>query len=82
MGWSTDIKQAPHGRYVVQQRRPGVDMKVFVPEKVILATKCGKVTLSHYLPDEKRWMMLAKGEEPVAWMAWPEHPSKLEAVAA
>jgi hypothetical protein len=71
-GWSTDIKAAPHGRYVVKQRREGVDQRVFVPERVILTTKCGKVTLSHYLPEEKRWLMLGHGEAPVAWMPWPE----------
>lgn len=74
MTWNHDIRTAPHGRYVVQQRREGVDVRVFVPERVILATKCGKVTISHYLPEEKRWMMLAKGEQPVAWQKWPEHP--------
>jgi hypothetical protein len=74
-GWCFDIKSAPHGRYVVQQRRAGVDMRVFVPERVILATKCGKVTISHYLPDEKRWMMLHYGEQPVAWKPWPVHPN-------
>jgi hypothetical protein len=36
---------APHGRYVVKQRREGVDQRVFVPERIILTTKCGKVTL-------------------------------------
>jgi len=72
--WNFDIKAAPHGRYEVKQRREGVDVRVFVPERVILATKCGKVTISHYLPEEKRWMMLAKGEQPVAWQPWPTHP--------
>ena len=70
--WSTDIKAAPHGRYVVKQRREGVDQRVFVPERVILSTKCGKTVLSHYLPEEKRWLMLGKGEMPLAWMPWPE----------
>lgn len=78
--WHTDIKAAPHGRYVVRQHKPGVDTRVFVPERVILATKCGKVTISHYIPDEKRWMMLAKGEQPVAWQLWPEHPHSLRTV--
>ena len=70
--WNTDIKAAPHGRYVVKQRREGVDQRVFVHERVILSTKCGKAILSRYVPEEKRWMMLAKGEQPVAWMPWPE----------
>lgn len=74
-GWNTDIKAAPHGRYEIKQRREGVDTRVFVAERVILATKCGKVTLSHYIPQEKRWLMLGKNEQPDAWMPWPEHPN-------
>ncbi|MER8959334.1 hypothetical protein [Mesorhizobium sp. M0701] len=73
-GWNTDIKAAPHGRYVVRQHRAGIETRVFIPERVILATKCGRVTVSHYIPDETRWMMLGKNEQPVAWMSWPEHP--------
>ena len=70
--WSTDIKSAPHGRYEIKQRREGVDIRVFVPERVILTTKCGKVLQSYYVPDEKRWMFLHHGEQPLAWMPWPE----------
>lgn len=76
-GWNFDIKSAPHGRYEVKQRREGVDVRVFVPEKVILATKCRKVLQSYYVPDEKRWMFLHHGEQPVAWMPWPEYPHSL-----
>ncbi|HKY87626.1 MAG TPA: hypothetical protein VJL90_12760 [Pseudorhodoplanes sp.] len=77
MSWNFDISKAPRGKYVVQHRKFGKgegDIRVFVPDRVILATKCGKVTLSKYIPDEKRWEMLAKGEEPVAWFPWPEYP--------
>jgi hypothetical protein len=81
MSWNPDISQAPRGKYVttVKRRGPAIDavefgVTRFVPDRVILATKCGKVTLSHYMPSEGRWMMLAKGEEPVAWQPWPEHP--------
>jgi hypothetical protein len=76
-GWSFDIKSAPHGRYEIKQRREGIDTRVFVPERVILATKCKKVLLSHYIPEEKRWLMLGKGEQPVAWAPWPTHPEAL-----
>lgn len=75
--WSFDISIAPRGKHVVVTRKAGktmADVRIFKPDRVILATKCGKVTLSHYLPDEGRWVMLAKGEEPVAWHPWPEHP--------
>ncbi len=79
--WSTDIKAAPHGRYVIKQRKEGVDTRVFVPEWVILTTKCGKTTRSYYQPEVKRWLMLADGEAPVAWMPWPE-PYSLPAAPA
>ena len=84
MDWNFDISQAPRGRYVVKARKIGKgegDQRVFVPEPVIVATKCGVVTRSHYLPEQKRWAMLAKGEQPVAWQPWPEHPNA-EAEAA
>lgn len=42
--------------------------------KVILATKCGKVTASRWLENDGRWLMLATGERPVAWQEWPEYP--------
>lgn len=77
MSWNFDISAAPRGRTEQQSRRVGdkqTTVSVFVPDRVILATKCGKVTLSEWLPKEGRWMMLAAGEPPVAWQIWPEHP--------
>lgn len=78
-GWNFDISQAPRGRDVttVVDTPKGQRMVTrFVPQRVILATKCGKVVLTQYVPgDEGRWLMLGKGEEPVAWLAWPEHPN-------
>ena len=85
MDWSFDIAAAPRGKYVVRNRKFGetsADTKVFEPDRVILATKCGTVTVSKYLPDEKRWEMLAAGEQPVAWVVFPTHPhAKVEAAA-
>ena len=83
--WDFDISNAPRGNKVlaVQKRQKGdVAVMRFVPDRVILATKCGKVTLSHFIPEEDRWMMLAKGEEPVAWMAWPTHPHSMPSEVA
>ena len=75
--WSRDITIAPRGKTVAQERTikdKTITVNVFQPERVILATKCNQVIQSRYLPDPKRWEGLANGEEPVAWMAWPEHP--------
>lgn len=76
--WNHDIAAAPRGAYVIKNRKFGkshADTKVFEPDRVILATKCGQVMVSQYLPDEKRWEGLAVGEQPVAWQAWPHHPT-------
>lgn len=71
MNWSSDISKAPHGRYDVVARniRGGgtADHRVFRPAYVWLASRCGKVTMSSYLPDQKRWEMFSRGEQPVAW---------------
>lgn len=78
MNWNFDISQAPRGKMVattVQTKDGPRQSSRFVPDRIILATKCNKVTLSHYLPDDERWLMLGKDEQPVAWMAWPEHPN-------
>lgn len=75
MTWSSDISQAPRGNMVettVQTSKGPRTTSRLVPTKVILTTKCGKVTLSQYIPDEERWLMLGKGEQPVAWQPWPE----------
>lgn len=77
MSWNFDISEAPRGQTVMQPRKVGdkeTMVSTFVPDRVILATKCGKVTLSEWLPKAGRWMMLNGGEQPVAWQPWPEHP--------
>jgi hypothetical protein len=77
VSWNFDIASAPRGKTVTQVRTvkdKQVEGEVFQPDYVILATKCGSVGRSQYLPREDRWEGLAKGEQPVAWQAWPEHP--------
>jgi hypothetical protein len=77
MAWNFDISEAPRGRMIATRTKIGakeVDSETFKPDRVILATKCGKVTLSRYFPKEGRWEMLGKNEQPVAWQPWPEHP--------
>ena len=75
--WNFDISAAPRGKIVqrtVKVKDKDVTSDVFRPDRLILATKCGKVTTSQYIPDQKRWEFLATGEEPVAWQVWPSHP--------
>jgi hypothetical protein len=80
MIWNFDISQAPRGNtvsFTFETAKGPREVSRFIPERVILATKCDKVTLSKFIPDENRWEMLGKGEEPVAWMPWPTHPHSL-----
>lgn len=82
MMWNTDISKAPRGTYEIQSRRlkNGSEAihEVFRPEYIWLASKCGIVTRSCWLPQERspaghlmkggrRWEFFAKGEKPVAW---------------
>lgn len=72
MAWNHDIASAPRGRYVLRAAAKGKGhFKTFEPAKVILAAECGTVTVSHYLPDEKRWNLLSAKEQPVAWAPYP-----------
>ena len=76
MNWNFNMSEAPRGRTVAVTRagEKAAIVETFVPDKVILATKCGKVIASHFMPKEHRWLMLAAGEQPVAWQPWPSHP--------
>ena len=67
--WHTDMSKAPRGHYVVKSAGQGgkADRRVFEPQMIMAAGKCGVVTVSYYIPDQKRWSMFAAGEQPVAW---------------
>jgi len=87
--WNFNIGEAPRGKTVpVEQWRKTTDgMKLavtdtFVADWLWLATKCGKVLKSHWMPPEGktravgRWLSLDVNEQPVAWQAFvvPAHP--------
>ncbi|MEN3145724.1 hypothetical protein ABCW43_00255 [Neorhizobium sp. IRAMC:178] len=82
--WDFDISRAPKGKTVSHQRLvPGKEagdecsartFEVFEADDVILASKCGKVIKSYWLPKENRWAGFKAGEEIRAWQAWPSHP--------
>lgn len=69
--WNSDISKAPHGYYDIQSRKvkgdKTADHQVFRREYVWLASKCGIVTLSSYIPDQKRWEFFSRNETPIAW---------------
>lgn len=84
MTWNFDISTAPKGKMVATERQLKDDkvsvVEHFVPDPVWLATKCGKVLRSYWLPEAgknpARWSGLATGEQPVAWQPFvvPAHP--------
>lgn len=86
--WNTDIAAAPRGRTAQIQRlitdknsASGQSLRVvneFIRDDVILNTKCAKVLRSYWIPDEQRWVGLAKGEEPIAWQHWPTPLQELQ----
>jgi hypothetical protein len=82
-GWHFDIGSAPRGKTVTASKQVGkntVEISEFSPDPVWLATKCGKVLHSRWIPasgsQPARWSGLATGEQPLAWQAYviPEFP--------
>jgi len=77
--WDFNISRAPRGRIVQEKikHKNGKTMVVkrFVPDLVILCAddEAKTVTVSQWLPKEKRWSMFATGQAPLAWMAFPKH---------
>lgn len=76
MGWSFDIASAPRGKNitVTETDKDGKirEREEFRHDQVWLWTKCGRKTVSRWLPPNRfnnrgRWDGLATTEEPVAW---------------
>lgn len=69
--WNHDIAKAPRGNYrLVAGPKGKGDRKVFEPERIIVASRCGVVTVSYWLPEQKRWSMFTAEAGPIAWMQW------------
>lgn len=83
--WNFNMDECPKGQLSPYTKRgkgeyPHTEVGVrFEPAQVILASKCGKVTRSYWVPEEDRWCFFSTGEHPVAWMLWPAHPGIKEA---
>lgn len=81
--WNFNISEAPKGGYVTQSvksRDKDIQKEIYKTVKIIAATHCGKVITTKWLPEIDgeggRWEMFCKGQEPLAWMEWPTHPSE------
>lgn len=83
--WRTDLDAAPRGKLVtsiVKTAKGDREVQSFEADPVILASKCGKVIKSRWMPEPGRWEFFNKDEQPVAWQPWPDHPEKAGKVRA
>lgn len=78
MDWNFDMEKAPRGetREHVWTNKKGKECKKTFHrgERILTASKCGKVIVSDWLEKEGRWNCYSKGSGPIAWMALPIHP--------
>lgn len=78
--WNFKIEEAPKIHYKdasYESNGKTVERVKFEPIQLWLASKCGIVTVSYWLPKEGRWNMFKKGEQPIAWQPYPvpKHPN-------
>lgn len=77
--WNFDMSAAPKGRMETRQVKVGktiVDREFHIPEKILVAgPDDGHVTASYWVAKAERWNCFSKGQEPIAWMPWPEYPA-------
>jgi len=67
--WNLDMTKAPRGRYRVVPSGDGkATRRVFEPAKIIVAGRCGTVTVAHWMDDQKCWNMFTAEVPPIAWM--------------
>lgn len=85
--WSFDISQAPKGEWIESVEKGGRSgerhTRRYHAPRVILASKCGKVITSWWLPPDEserrpigRWNGFMPDEEIVAWQPYPTHPNE------
>lgn len=81
--WNFDMDEAPRGTSRTVSRTLGknqIEVEEFTPYFILAAGNGGVVTFSRWLPNEGRWNMFSKAVPPLAWMPWPSHPHRTEAV--
>lgn len=88
-GWNFDMSSAPKSYFdtetrIIRGKPQDVQIPIDVP--LVLATKCGRVLKSRWLPakpkdkngytdrPEGRWEFLGTKEQPIAWRPWFTHP--------
>lgn len=92
MDWSFDMSKAPRGKYRVIPSGPNAKgaRRVFERAEIIAASACGIVTVSYFIPEERRFNMFTADSGPIAWMPYdgrkmtgkgatpPAHPTMAE----
>lgn len=79
--WNFNIDEAPKGTTTTREIPNGKKLKkvsTFTPEYVFTASKCGKVLISRWIPEGKRWEFYTKDSPPIAWHPAPKYPNSEE----
>lgn len=87
MTWNFNMDEAPKGRMVtktITTTKGDRTTEEFVPDAVLVASNCGLVLKSHWMPpkltqsgsllDGNRWSGFGVDKGPIAWMPLPVHP--------
>lgn len=86
--WNFDMSAAPKGEWVETTEKGGRGgerkARRYVTPRVIIASECGQVITSRWLPpNEKekrpvgRWEFFSADSEPLAWQPYPMHPQEV-----
>lgn len=85
--WNYDMSAAPRGEWTETVEKGGRSgerhVRRYSAPRVIIASRCGKVITSRWLPpDEKekrpvgRWEFFTADSDPLAWQPYPTHPQE------
>lgn len=70
MTWNHEVTEAPRGSYRTVQSGKDGEREVHDPVEVVVASACGVVCVSRWLPTERRWNMFTLDAPPIAWMPY------------
>lgn len=75
--WNFDISQAPKGHSEEKQVKIGkavVAVRQYHTKRIIAAGNGGVVSITKWLPKERRWEFFTEDAPPLAWQPMPDHP--------